>query len=98
MRSNTSILSSLCVDSPPEYGTTLYCVVILFSTFSTETGNKLIKLICAASDSISEDNIETEVDGEVLGTSHNLENKWLKELEFNAFRLGIREETGLVLT
>ena len=42
------------------------------STFSTETGKKLVKPICAASYSISEDNVETEVDGEVLGTSHNL--------------------------
>ena len=77
---------------------TFYCFLVLLSTFSTETGKKLIRLICPASDSISKDNVETEVDGEVLGTSHNLENKWLKELEFNAFRLGIREETGLVLT
>ena len=82
MRSSTAILSSLCVDSPPEYGTTLYCLIIFLSTFYTETGSKLIKLICVASDSISKDNVDTDVDGEVLGTSNNLGKK-------NTWRIGV---------
>ena len=53
----------------------IICLIIFLSTFSTETGSKLIKLICVASDSISKDNVDTDVDGEVLGTSHNLGKK-----------------------
>ena len=38
-------------------------------TFSEEAGNKPIS---KASGNISKDNNETEVDGEIRGTSHNL--------------------------